>query len=168
MMRPCEPRCHARAARSGRPTATSELKRGKIRDKCRLILKATQIEDVCAILDASDHRSGKPSKRDSRTFKRCRRRARCATGSPSRHLVSFQAATHPNRSDSHKKRLQPYNHWRGRHDRQQPLRAGFDRRLRPRQQADGRKRLGIAVEAQRRFNCRLTAIRVIGGRFRRS
>src|SRR5712691_5690943 len=47
----------------------SEIERGKIRCERRLVLEAAQIEDLRAVVDTSNHRNGKTSKRGSKTFK---------------------------------------------------------------------------------------------------
>ena len=48
----------------------SELERGKIRRKRRLVLEAAQIEDLRAILDTSDNRNGEAAKRSSESSER--------------------------------------------------------------------------------------------------
>src|SRR5271166_2730539 len=81
-MRPamfCSSALRPRIARpSGDPMTVSEIERGKIRHKRDLILETAQIEDLRAILDASDNRNGEAAKRGSNLLECATRAARGA------------------------------------------------------------------------------------------
>src|SRR5271170_6405479 len=66
------------AARSSPPIVISEFEPGKIRHKCRFVLKAAQIEYQRAVLDPTDHRNGQAAKRGSEPFERAAGMARGA------------------------------------------------------------------------------------------
>jgi hypothetical protein len=51
------------AVLSARRMFASEIKHGEIGRECRFVFEAAQVEDVRAVLDASDHRNGKLAQR---------------------------------------------------------------------------------------------------------